>query len=279
MAAATLREMVSDRSLKSGTLVWEFATPGIGHLLRAAGCDFVFLCAEHSGFGIDTVKTVLRFFEAANIPALVRPAGKTYPHVANALDVGAEGLILPMVGSGEEARRIVEYARYAPQGARGVGLGIGHDRYAPGPVAESLARANERTVLFALVETAQGVENVEDIAATQGIDGLWIGHLDLSTSLGIPGQFQHPDYVAAVERIERAAAGAGKSLGRAVGDAAEGAALHPRGYDFIALKTDTALYLDALSEAVRGLRDACDLAGQEDSRATRWPGRGSRAEP
>lgn len=199
MAAASLRQMVGHKGLKSGTLVWEFATPGIGHLLSAGGCDFVFLCAEHSGFGSDTLKSVLRYFEAAGVPALVRPPGKTYPHIANTLD----------------------------------------------------------SVLFALVETAEGVANVEEIAATDGIDGLWIGHLDLSTSLGIPGEFDHPDYVAAVQRIERAAARADKSLGRAVGGAPEGAALYEKGYDFIALNTDTAIYLDALSQAVTSLRASC----------------------
>lgn len=255
--SSSLRELVGHRGLKTGTLVWEFATPGIGHLLREGGCDFVFLDAEHSGLGIDSLKSVLRYLEAGGVPALVRPPGKTYPHIASTLDAGAEGLILPMVASAEEARHIVACAKYAPLGRRGVALGIAHDRYAGGPVAEKLAAANRRTVLLALVETAEGVADVDAIASTEGIDGLWIGHLDLSTSLGVPGQFDHPDYLAAVARIEAAAAAAGKSLGRAVASAEEGAALHARGYDFIALGTDTALYVKALRDAVTGLHTAC----------------------
>ncbi len=163
-----------------------------------------------------------------------------------------------MVGSGDEARRIVECAKYAPMGARGVALGIAHDRYSSGPIVEKLAAANRRTVLFALVETREGAENVDAIASVEGIDGLWIGHLDLSSSLGIPGQFDHPDYVEAVNRIAKAANECGISLGRVAEDAEEGAALYARGHDFIAIGTDTQLYTNALRSELESLRAACE---------------------
>jgi len=257
MGRITLRDMVSNRQLKSGTLVWEFATPGIGHLLAAGGSEYVFLDTEHSGLGIDALKSTLQYLKAASIPALVRPPGRSYESIARALDAGSEGLILPMVGSADEAERIVACAKYAPRGARGVALGIAHDDYTGGSVAEKLAQANRRTVIFALVETREGAENVEQIAAVDGIDGLWIGHLDLSTSLGISGQFEHPDYVAAVERIAAAAREHGKSLGRMTESAEEGAALHARGFDFIAIGTDTQLYSTALRTALNALRAGC----------------------
>lgn len=258
MHRASLRDMVSRKTLKSGTLVWEFAVPGIGHLLAAGGSEFVFLDTEHSGLGIGALKSTLQYLQAASIPALVRPPGRSYENIARALDAGAEGLILPMVGSGDEARRIVECAKYTPMGARGVALGIAHDRYSSGPVADKLAAANRRTVLFALVETREGAENVDAIASVEGIDGLWIGHLDLSSSLGIPGQFDHPDYVEAVERIAKAANECGISLGRVAEDAEEGAALYARGHDFIAIGTDTQLYTNALRSELESLRAACE---------------------
>jgi 2-dehydro-3-deoxyglucarate aldolase len=258
MNRSTLRDMVGRKTLKSGTLVWEFAVPGIGHLLAAGGSEFVFLDTEHSGLGIGALKSTLQYFEAASIPALVRPPGRSYENIARALDAGAEGLILPMVGSGDEARRIVQCAKYAPVGARGVALGIAHDRYTDGSVADKLAAANRRTVLFALVETREGAENVDAIASVDGIDGLWIGHLDLSSSLGVPGQFQHPDYLAAVERIAKAASEHNKSLGRVIDGAGEGAQLYVRGFDFIAIGTDTQLYSNALRGELDALRAACE---------------------
>lgn len=257
MSRSSLRDMVGNRDLKSGTLVWEFATPGIGHLLAAGGSEYVFLDTEHSGLGIETLKSTLQYFKAASIPALVRVPGRSYESIARALDAGAEGLILPMVGSGEEAERIVACAKYAPRGTRGVALGIAHDDYTGGSVSEKLAQANRRTVIFALVETREGAENVEQIAAVDGIDGLWIGHLDLSTSLGIPGRFEHPDYVSAVERIAAAARRHGTSLGRMTESAEEGAELYARGFDFIAIGTDTQLYANALRTELETLRARC----------------------
>jgi 2-dehydro-3-deoxyglucarate aldolase/4-hydroxy-2-oxoheptanedioate aldolase len=250
--------MVGRRTLKSGTLVWEFAVPGIGHLLAAGGAEFVFFDTEHSGMGIDTLKSTLQYLQAASMPALVRPPGRSYENIARALDAGAEGLILPMVGSGDEARRIVQCAKYAPMGARGVALGIAHDDYTSGSVAEKLEAANRRTVLFALVETREGAENVDAIASVEGIDGLWIGHLDLSTSLGIPGEFEHADYIAAVDGIAKAARDHGKSLGRMAESAEEGARLYARGHDFIAVGTDTQLYANALRTELQTLRAECE---------------------
>lgn len=258
MSRATLRDMVGRRTLKSGTLVWEFAVPGIGHLLAAGGAEFVFFDTEHSGMGIDTLKSTLQYLQAASMPALVRPPGRSYENIARALDAGAEGLILPMVGSGDEARRIVQCAKYAPMGARGVALGIAHDDYTSGSVAEKLEAANRRTVLFALVETREGAENVDAIASVEGIDGLWIGHLDLSTSLGIPGEFEHADYIAAVDGIAKAARDHGKSLGRMAESAEEGARLYARGHDFIAVGTDTQLYANALRTELQTLRAECE---------------------
>ena len=258
MSRAALRDLVGRKTLKSGTLVWEFAVPGIGHLLAAGGSEFVFLDTEHSGLDIGALKSTLQYLEAASIPTLVRPPGRSYENIARALDAGAEGLILPMVASGDEARRIVQCAKYTPMGARGVALGIAHDRYAPGSVKEKLAAANQRTVLFALVETREGVENVEAIASVEGIDGLWIGHLDLSSSLGIPGQFEHPDYIGAVDRIAKAASDNGKSLGRMAESAEEGAKLYARGHDFIAIGTDTQLYVNALRSELAALRAGCE---------------------
>lgn len=258
MNRATLRDMVGRRTLKSGTLVWEFAVPGIGHLLAAGGSEFVFFDTEHSGIGIDTLKSTLQYFRAASIPALVRPPGRSYENIARALDAGAEGLILPMVGCADEARRIVQSAKYAPIGARGVALGIAHDDYTSRSVAEALAAANRRTVIFALVETREGAENADAIASMDGIDGLWIGHLDLSTSLGIPGEWQHPDYVEAVDRIAKAARDHGKSLGRMAESAEEGARLYAHGHDFIAIGTDTQLYANALRTELQSLRAACE---------------------
>ena len=191
MATPGLKEMAGSRELKLGHFIVEFATPGIGQILKAAGCDFALFDTEHSGFGFETIKAVLRYMQAADLPTIVRVPSREYHHIARAADMGAEGLMLPMVGSPEEARQILDGLKYVPDGRRGVALGIAHDRYLPGPTLEKLAAANRRTTLFAQIETRQGVENADALAALAGVDCLWIGHFDLSCSLGIPGQFEH----------------------------------------------------------------------------------------
>ena len=257
MSADDLRRMVGHRNPKFGVCVMEFDSPGIGHILKAAGAEFVFLDTEHSGFGIDALKRILRYMEAADMPTFVRPPSADYHHMANALDAGAEGLILPMVSSAGEARAIVHNMKYPPMGGRGVALGIAHDRYAPGPAKEKLEAANWRTVCALLIETADGVANVGEIAAVDGVDALWIGHFDLSTSLGIPGQFDHPDFRAAVDRVRQAATDRNLGLGRVVASVDEGVAIRREGFDFICYGVDFALLRTAVRDGIEALRQRC----------------------
>jgi 2-keto-3-deoxy-L-rhamnonate aldolase RhmA len=260
---SALKALCSSRELKLGHFVVEFATPGIGHILKGAGCDFVLLDMEHSGFAFETVKSVVRYCEAAQLPAIVRIPSKAYDHLARAADVGAEAIMVPMVDTDAEARELVSYLKYTPAGRRGVALGIAHENYRnSGPVHDRLGGANERTCLFAQIETVSGVEHAEAIAAVDGIDCLWIGHFDLSASLGIPGQFTHPDFTKAVDRVVAACRKHGKALGRLVPDAASGIDHAERGFDFVCWSGD----VWALQEAVRGGIDAIRAGVGSDAR-------------
>jgi 2-keto-3-deoxy-L-rhamnonate aldolase RhmA len=165
-----LKQMAADRDLKVGHFIVEFATPGIGQIIKAAGCDFAVLDTEHSGFGYETMKSALRYMQAADLPTIVRVPSKAYHHIARAADMGAEGIMVPMVNSAEEARQILDSMKYVPQGRRGVALQIAHDRYAPGPVLDKLAAANRFTTCFAQIETRAGVDNADEIAALDGVD-------------------------------------------------------------------------------------------------------------
>lgn len=257
MTGNSLREVCTRPGLKVGTFVCEFNTPGIGHILKNAGCDYAFIDMEHSGFDVSTLKSMLRYFEAASLPCFVRPAGKDYYAIARVLDIGAEGVILPMVGSAEEARGIIDMARYVPLGNRGVALGIGHDKYQSGPVKEKLESANRRTMVIPLIETAEGVQNVDEILALDGIDGVWLGHFDLSCSLGIAGQFDHPDFTNGVKRVLDSARKHNKPAGRVVANVDEGAKEYADGFDMIAVSGDCWLLQQAMQTAASELRQRC----------------------
>ncbi len=261
------RELTSRSGLKVGTYLGEFATPGIGHTLKAAGCDYAFVDLEHSGFSFETLKSVLRNLHDVGVASVVRPPSKEYHHIARCLDVGAQALVPPMMASAAEARRIINFMKYVPEGGRGVALGIAHDDYTTGPVMESLANANAKTALVALIETAEGAENAFEIAATDNVDCLWIGHFDLSCSLGIPGQFTNRKFNTAVDRIMEAGRRHMKPVGRLAATTAECAELHAAGCEFICYSGDVWLYQAALSSGIADIRARAAKAARSRKRA------------
>jgi len=257
MSNSGLKAMAKTKSPKFGHFIVEFATPGIGHIMKSAGCDFTLFDLEHSGFGFETVKSTLRYFEAADLPAIVRVPSREYHHIARAMDMGAEGLMLPMVGNVDEVRHIVNSMKYHPQGRRGVALQVAHDRYRPGTVADKFTTANNRTTLFCQIETAEGVENADAMAAIDGVDCLWVGHFDLSVSLGIPGQFDHKDFKRAIERTIAATKKHKKALGRLVPNVELGIDIYKQGFDFVCYSGDVWLLHTALEDGIRKLRAGC----------------------
>ena len=260
MTAQGLKELAQTKSPKFGHFIVEFATPGIGHILKSAGCDFVLFDLEHSGFGFETVKSAIRYFEAADVPVIVRVPSKEYHHIARAMDMGAEGLMLPMVGNVDEARHILKSMKYTPDGGRGVALQVSHDRYRPGPVVDKFVAANRRSTFFCQIETADGVENADAIAALPGVDCLWVGHFDLSVSLGVPGEFGSKTFTDAIARVCDAARKHRKSLGRLVPTVQQGVDLFSQGFDFICYSGDVWVLHDALKDAIDKLREGCGAA-------------------
>ena len=184
-----------------GTMVFEFDTPGMARIVAGAGAEFVIFDQEHTGWGIETVRTLMATARAADVVPLVRVPATEYHFISRPLDAGASGLMVPMVESVEQARLVVGSAKYPPQGRRGAAFGVAHDDYQAGDPVAAMKSANDETLLIAQIETAKGVEDVEVIAAIEVIDVLWIGHIAIAYSLGILGHFDHPDYLDARDRL------------------------------------------------------------------------------
>ena len=256
----TMRDMVAARRLKLGTFVVEFDSPGMGQILKAAGCEFAIIDMEHSGFDYDGLKRMLRYYQAAGLPTIVSTAVGDYDVIARACDMGADAIQPAKVSSAAEAREMLNHMRYPPKGHRGVALGIAHDRYRPGDTAKKLKRANRETVFFPKVETVRGIENVEAIAALDGVAGIWIGHFDLSVDMGIPAQFDHPDFAAAMTRAARACRKHDISLGRIAEAVETGVALNRMGFDFLCYSGELWLLRDGLKAGLDSLRAACRKA-------------------
>lgn len=254
MTARTFHDLIADRKLKLGTAFLEFDSPGIGHMAKAGGAEFAFVDMEHSGFGIDALKRILRYMEAAELPAMVRPPSNQIHHIATALDAGAEALLLRMVSSAAEAAEIVRQMKYPPAGARGVALAVAHDHYRPLPTKEALEEANAKTVCVPLIETRGGVEEIDQIAAIDGVDALFIGHFDLSCSLGIAGEFDNPIFTDAIARILAAAQANDISAGRMVATPDEAVMLREQGFDLICYSADVFLLREAIQRGIDEIR-------------------------
>lgn len=238
-----------------GTMLVEVNTPGIGAIAEAAGLDFVIFDMEHSGFAWDSIRSAMAYCRGLRIGPLVRvPRGQS-DYVSRALDVGAAGIMVPFVESEEQARAIVAAAKYPPEGRRGVISGAAHDDFRGGNTADMLARANRDTLILAQVKTATGAEEAAGIASVRGVDVLFVGHYDLSCSLGVPGEFGHPSVRAAVDKVLEGAAVAGKPVGRMAFSLEEMEEAVADGFTVIAYQTDIGLLRE-------GYRRAADHLGR-----------------
>ena len=237
-----------------GTMAFEFFSPGLMAILAEAGADFVLLDTEHSGVGIETIKAQLAACRGLGIVPMVRVPGCHYHLIAPVLDAGAMGIMVPMVETAAQAQQIASWCRYRPQGVRGVAFGMPHDDYGGGDVVQKLREANERTLVIALIETAPGIANAEAIMAVEGLDIGWLGHFDLTNSMGIPGQFDHPDFLAAVDRLVAACRVHGKPAGILAGSVEIAEAWRARGFGIFAYGTDISLLQQSLRDGLARLR-------------------------
>lgn len=255
-----VKHRVLQGGVSIGTMVFEFSTTGIGRLAAQAGAEFAIFDLEHTGWSMETLRTLLAAAVPASLVPLVRVPATEYHFIARALDLGALGIMAPMVESAAQAAKLVESAKYPPQGRRGAAFGVAHDDYTGGDVVEKMHSANQQTLLIAQIETVAGLEHVRDIAAVEGIDVLWIGHFDLANSLGIPGQFDHPRFREAVDRVLQACREHGRAPGFMAGDVAAGKRLLDDGFRMLAYSGDLWLYQAALREGVSALRSHCSKA-------------------
>jgi 2-dehydro-3-deoxyglucarate aldolase/4-hydroxy-2-oxoheptanedioate aldolase len=248
MTANTVKEKLAAGGTALGAMVFEFFTPGIARICANAGAEFVMYCMEHTGAGFETLKPQFALCRATGITPLVRVPATEYHFVARALDCGALGVMVPLVDTREQAERIVSFTRYPPEGRRGAAFGFAHDDYRSGDVVTKMRDIHARTLVICMIETRAGLDNVEAIAAVDGVDVLWLGHFDLMNFLGIPGQFSHPQYRDAVKRIATAAAKHGKSAGYMAADETLGREYIGHGYRMIATGTDQALLQNSISQ-------------------------------
>ena len=237
-----------------GAMVFEFFSPGLPQICKNAGAEYVLYDMEHSGLEFETLKTQFALCRGLDLVPMVRVPRGEYQFIARALDIGAMGIMVPMVGSKEEAEHIVSCTRYPPLGRRGAAFGFAHDDYQGGDVAAKITALHQRTMVIPQIETAEGLEAAEAIAAVPGVDALWLGHFDLTNFMGLPGQFQHPDYLAGVKRIVAACETHGKTAAFLATDNAWANEYMAHGFRLLAFGIDQLMLQAALKAGLDNMR-------------------------
>ena len=262
MRTNRVKSVLAAGGIPVGHMVWEFKTRGISTLVGSAGCDFVIFDMEHSALDFDRVADLLAWARGTDLTPIVRVPDLTSDYLARCLDAGALGVMIPNVEGEAEARRAVEMAKYPPTGRRGLGLGQANTGYEPVETAAYLAEANAQTLIIAQVESPIGVEQADRMAALDGIDILWVGHYDLTASLGIPGQFDHPRYEEAVRAVIEACRRHGKAAGFQPGSPEQVRWALSRGFSCLSYGVDSAVYRQALLDSMAEVRRLMGEAGR-----------------
>ena len=247
-----LRSELARGGVALGTMVFEFNTPGLPRILAAAGADFVLIDLEHTGWGFEGIRPLLAAARAEDVEPLVRVQGSARHLISPALDLGARGVMVPMVDDAIEAERVVRAARFAPDGGRGFGL-LYPDQLGGG-VGAAIETAEAGTIVILQIETPAGLDHTEEIAATPGVDVLWIGQFDLSVAMGFPGGFDDPRMRAAEDRVLAACGAAGIAAGVLVGSVEDARAMLARGFRMVALGSDIDIYGGAVRDGLDALR-------------------------
>lgn len=232
-------------------------SPDIARIAKATGHDFLFIDAQHSIFNPETIGAMAQTALAIGIAPLVRVRGIGDPDVSLLLDNGVTGIVYPDVANAAQAQHAVDICQFAPLGRRSVCGSYPHFDHAPTPLARSIPALADHAVVVCMIETQEGLANVEEIAATPGVDVILLGTNDLLVNLGKGGQFDSPEAVAAQRLVIEAARRHGKVAGCGGNrDVARQAAAVKAGARFLTTQTDIGFLAAAAGAWTRGLREA-----------------------
>lgn len=254
IAPNPLRQALRAGNTVLGTMVAEIRQPAIMQLLAIAGFNFTIIDNEHGPFNIETIADLSRAGRAYGITPIVRVPELSYTYLAQSLDVGAQGIMLPRVYTVEQVKEAVQIVKYPPDGQRGNALNRGHTNFQGGPVLDIMARANQENLTVIQIETKEALEQVDAIAAVPGVDVLFIGPNDLSISLGVAGPPTTPTMVAAIEKVVAACQRHGIYCAIQLADVNLARHWAANGIPMISYSAEASLLINAGQAVTKGIR-------------------------
>ena len=254
-----MRCFFREKMEKNGYALGAFVASGSAmncECLAIKGMDFVIIDAEHAQTSVETMVDMVRASELYEMSAIVRVYDPyDYTMMSRLLDVGIHGLMIPMVESAEQAGNIIHYVKYPPLGMRGANGGRG-PRW--GNIPNYTKQANENLYTIMQIESRKGVEHVEEIAKTPGLDGLFIGTADLTQDYGCSGDVKNPEIVEAIARVLKACKDQGIAAGILTGTAEAAADRMKQGFDFVTIMNDQSFFCSEAGKRIDAFRAAIE---------------------
>jgi 2-dehydro-3-deoxyglucarate aldolase/4-hydroxy-2-oxoheptanedioate aldolase len=253
MIVNTVKRALKEGKVQLGTGFGTLRSPDVTRILAKAGFNWAFIDTEHGCFGIETVQDVCRAASMAGLCPIVRVADLQYSLVARALDNGGMGVIFPRVESVELLERAVSWCKFPPVGVRGFGLTPLHVDFEPVGIPEIGAHMNENVMVVLQIETVKALEMRDELLSVAGIDAVMVGPVDLSISLGVPGDFMHAKMVDAMEKIRDSCLAHGVAPGTQTRNVQLAKFWRERGMLFLGCGSEVAFMLEKGKEVVAQL--------------------------
>lgn len=248
-----VKKALAEGKVQLGCGFGTFRSEDVARILVKGGFHWAFVDTEHGGFGIETIQDICRVANYVGFTPIVRVADMQYPLVSRALDAGAQGIIFPRVESPELLEKAVTWTKFPPLGVRGFGLTPLFVDFEKVTIAEMIEHFNANTMVVLQIETRRAVEARDELLSVKGIDAVMVGPVDLSISLGVPGDFQHPKMVDAMEKIRDSCVAHGVTPGTQTRNLPLARFWRARGMRFLGCSSEIGMLMERASEISKEL--------------------------
>lgn len=262
MANLELKNLLREKMLEGQPTVGtfhEFSSPAALEIEAYGGMDYVIIDSEHGPVDVETAQSLVRTAKLAGTTPLVRVKDGQRNSILKMFDIGAMGLIVPNIRTIDEVKELVSYGKYHPLGKRGVAPTAGShywtQEYTSHGVEHYFEIANREQLIIPQCETKECLEDIENIAKVDGIDGIFVGPYDLSVEMGMPGDFGNPEFVKAIDRILKACQDAGIFSFIFVPDLKTAKERLDQGYQSVAYSLDTGIFYSAVKNLVQEIKN------------------------
>jgi 2-dehydro-3-deoxyglucarate aldolase/4-hydroxy-2-oxoheptanedioate aldolase len=249
-----VKHALKEGKLQAGCSFGMLRSPEVARILAAAGFHWSYIDSEHGPFDLETIQEICRAAVTAGLMPIVRVADLQYSLVARALDNGAQGIIFPRVEDPELLARAISWTQFPPNGVRGFGLGASHIDYEKATIPQVIAHQNANTMVVLQIETKLAVERRDELLSVPGIDAIMIGPADLSISLGVPGEFDHPKMIETIELVKESCLKHGVAPGIHLRALPLAKFWKERGMKFLSCGVETAFLLESASATAAALK-------------------------